>query len=140
MYTPISHYQNMQVTTASPERLLIMLYDGAVNFARIAQDKMKAGDIGGKGTYIGKVLGIVTELTSTLDHEKGGKIAEDLERLYAYVIDELMKANINNDQKSLENATGILSSLRDTWTEAVEIAKQERQESAKLVSGGRNGY
>lgn len=141
MYSPINHYQSMQVTTASPERLLVMLCDGAVNFARIAQDKMSLGDIGGKGTYISKALGIVTELTSTLDHEAGGEIAGNLDRLYTYVIGELMNANINNDPKALENATAILSTLRDTWTEAVEIAKQDRCDNSEArLRGGRNEY
>lgn len=126
MYTPINHYQSTQVTTASPERLLLMLYEGAVSFSRMAQNSMNCGDIGGKGTYIGKALAIVTELRSTLNHDMGGKIAQDLERLYAYIIGEFINANINNDSKSLENAIAILANLHDTWTEAVDIVKKER--------------
>jgi flagellar secretion chaperone FliS len=126
MYAPINHYQNMQVTTASPEAILLMLCDGAVKFSRIALDKMGRGDIGGKGTYIGKALGIVTELMNTLNHDAGGEIAGNLERLYAYVISEFTNANIKNDPKSLENAIAILINLRDTWTDAVEIVRTER--------------
>jgi flagellar secretion chaperone FliS len=126
MYAPINLYQNTQVTTATPDRLLLMLHDGAVKFSRIALDRMSRGDISGKGTYIGKALAIVMELRLTLNHETGGEIAANLERLYVYLIERFTTANINNDSRSLENAITILSQLRDTWTEAMEIAKQER--------------
>lgn len=126
MYAPFNQYQNTQVTTASPEKILLMLYDGAVNFSRMAHDRMNRGDIGGKGIYIGKALGIVMELMNTLNHDAGGEIAGNLERLYAYIVSEFTNANINNDMKSLENAITILADLRDTWTEAVTIVKGER--------------
>lgn len=128
MYAPANEYRQMQVTTASPEQVLLMLYDGAINFSKVAHDRMDRKDIGGKGTYIGKALAIVTELMNTLDHKVGGEIAQDLERLYIYVIREFTKANIDNDAKSLENAIMILSHLRDTWTEAVAIVQKERCE------------
>ena len=128
MYAPANQYRQMQVTTASPEKILLMLYDGAINFSKIAQDRMNRKDIAGKGTYLGKALAIVMELMNTLDHEVGGEIATNLERLYIYLIGEFTKANINNDSKSLENSIVILSHLRDTWVDAVEIVQRERCE------------
>jgi flagellar protein FliS len=119
----------MQVTTASPEKILLLLYDGAINFSKIALDRMNKKDISGKGTYLSKALAIVTELMNTLNHEVGGEIAADLHRLYIYLIGEFTKANINNDAKSLENALVILTTLRDTWTEATEIVQKERCEA-----------
>ncbi|GFO59043.1 flagellar protein FliS [Geomonas silvestris] len=126
MYAAVNQYQNMQVTTASPEGILLMLCDGAVKFSRQALDNMNRGDINGKGIYIGKALGIVTELMNTLNHDTGGEIAGNLERLYLYVIGELTGANLKNDAKSLENAIKIMTNLRDTWTDAVEIVRNER--------------
>jgi len=126
MYANVNAYQNTQVTTASPEKILLMLYDGAVRFSKLALDRMNRQDISGKGVYIGKALAIVTELMNTLDHKIGGEIAQNLERLYVYLIGEFTKANVNNDPKSLENAIAILSHLRDTWTEAVDIVQKER--------------
>jgi flagellar protein FliS len=115
----------MQVTTASPEKILLMLYDGAISFSRMAQDRMEKRDVGGKGMYVGKALAIVTELMNTLNHDACSAVTRDLQRLYLYVIGELTKANFNDDSTSLGNAINILSHLRDTWTEAILIAKRQ---------------
>ncbi len=122
-----NQYHNTQIVTASPERILIMLYEGAVRFSKLALEKLEKGDIAGKGVYIGKSMAIVGELRSTLDHEIGGQIARQLEQLYIYLIDELTKANIANSADALENVIKILSFLRDTWVEAIEVARKERE-------------
>ena len=130
MLSPFNQYQNTQINTSSPEKLLLMLYDGAINFTRIALDKMEKKDIAGKGMYIGKAQAIVSELMNTLNHEVGGDISRQLERLYIYLIDEYLAANINNSPRSLENALKILTVLRDTWVEAIEIWRRERESFA----------
>lgn len=127
MLTPFTQYQNTQVATASPERILIMLYEGAINFSRIALDRLNRGDLAGKGTYIGKALAIVTELMNTLNHEVGGEISRRLEQLYLYLIDEFTQANVENSAKSLENAINVLMTLRSAWDEAVVLMKKERE-------------
>jgi len=132
MATPYNQYQNVQVTTSNPEKILIMLYDGAINFTKIAIEKLEKGDVAGKGLYIGKAHAIVAELMETLNHEVGGDISRQLQRLYNYLIDELVAANIKNNPEHLENAVRILSTMRDTWVEAGEIAKKERE-----AAGGR---
>lgn len=130
-----SHYENTQVITASPERILIMLYEGAIRFSKLALDKIRKREPAGKGVFIGKALAIVGELRSTLDHEIGGEIARQLERLYLYLTDELTRANLTNSEEAMENVINILSHLRDTWVEAVDIARSERE--AALQSGAR---
>lgn len=103
-----------------------MLYDGAINFTRIAQERLLVKDVPGKGIYIGKALAIVTELMNTLNHEVGGEIAAHLEQLYLYLMDEYTKANMSYEMAHLENAVKILTILRDTWKEAAEIVQRER--------------
>ena len=127
MATPYNQYQNVQVTTSNPEKILIMLYDGAINFTKIAIEKLAKGDVAGKGLYIGKTHAIVAELMETLNHEVGGDISRQLQRLYSYLIDELVNANIKNSPVHLENALKIMTSMRDTWVEAADIAKKERE-------------
>ncbi|WP_298271191.1 flagellar export chaperone FliS [Geobacter sp.] len=137
MLSPFNQYQNTQVSTSSPEKLLLMLYDGAINFTRIALDKMEKKDIAGKGKFIGKAQAIVSELMNTLNHEVGGDISRRLEQLYIYLIDEYLAANINNSPRSLENALKILTILRDTWAEAIEIWHRERVDQiAPLTAAG----
>jgi flagellar protein FliS len=128
MYGNANQYRQTAVTTASPEKILLMLYDGAINFSKMAQDRMDKKDVAGKGRFVGKALAIVTELMNTLNHDVCSDVTKDLERLYLYVIGEFTKANFTNDRASLDNAIRILSHLRDTWTEAVEVAQRERSE------------
>lgn len=122
----VNPYQMTQVTSSNAEKILIMLYDGAINFTRIAHEKMDKGDRAGKGMYISKAQAIVAELMNTLNHEAAPVIAKDLERLYIYVIDEYIAGNISNNSKHLENVLRIMTMLRDTWVEAVEIARKNR--------------
>lgn len=129
MHPSLNPYQNTQITTASPEKILVMLYDGAIKFTLLAQERMKQKDMAGKGTYIGKSMAIVAELMATLNHEVGGKVAQDLEQLYIYLIGEFTKANVDNDITALENAHKILVTLRDTWNDATQIWYQERSEA-----------
>ncbi len=126
MVTAFNQYQNTQVTTATPEKILLMLYDGAINFTRIARERLEQGDVAGKAKFIGKGLAIVTELMNTLNHDVGGEISQRLEQLYVYIIDEYTAANVNNSVKSLDNALRILTILRDTWAEAIDIWRKER--------------
>jgi flagellar secretion chaperone FliS len=121
-----NQYQNNQVTTASPEQLLIMLYDGAIRFVRQAAEAMAAGERMRKLESISKALGIVAELANTLDHEVGGEIAENLDALYHFMIRELTQANLKNDAEKLNVVEDLLCGLRETWMQAIEINRQEK--------------
>jgi flagellar protein FliS len=127
MYSGLAQYQDTQVSTSSPERILVMLSDGAVKFTRIAIERITMGDIAAKGLYISKAQAIVAELMNTLDHDAGGELAARLKQLYIYLINEFVTANINNSAQPLENALGILTTLRDTWVEAAGMVKKERE-------------
>jgi flagellar protein FliS len=127
MQMPLKQYQQTQVSTSSPEKILLMLYDGAINFSRIAMEKAANGDKSERGKYVSKAQAIVAELMNTLDHEVGGVVAERLTQLYMYIINEYVHANVNNSVTSLENTVKILGMLRDTWAEAIEIVKKERE-------------
>jgi flagellar protein FliS len=127
MNMPLKQYQQTQVSTSSPEKILLMLYDGAINFSRIAQEKAANGDKSERGKYVSKAQAIVAELMNTLDHETGGVVADRLEQLYLYIINEYVHANVNNSVTSMGNTIKILSMLRDTWAEAIEIVKKERE-------------
>jgi len=135
MQMPLNQYRQTQVNTSSPEKILLMLYDGAINFSRIAMEKAAKGDNGERGKYVSKAQAIVAELMNTLDHEVGGVIAERLTQLYMYIINEYVRANVNNSVTSLENTVKILGMLRDTWAEAIEIVQRERGAEAASRKG-----
>jgi flagellar protein FliS len=117
-------YRKTTVETADRVRLVSLLFDGAVNFLKIAREKMEARDVAGKGIYIGKATAIVGELTRSLNMEEGGEIARNLRRLYDFVLGRLLKANLKNDVVALDEAVRVLDILRDGWKE------MERQQAA----------
>ena len=123
----INQYLETQVNTASPEQLLIMLYNGAIRFSSEAESAMADRNVVHQGALISKVISIVNELSATLDHEVGGEVAADLEALYDYMNRELLFANLNDDLERLGRVKEMLTGLRDTWTKAIEQFLSERK-------------
>lgn len=117
----VNQYQNNQILNASPEQILIMLYDGAIRFCRQAMHAMDANNRVVQAEKVNRTIAIVSEFANTLDHEVGGHFAEDLDALYGYMIRELTNANVKNDRKCLETVAALLEDLRETWVEAIEI-------------------
>ena len=97
MKSPYRNYQKTQVTTASKEKILLLLYEGAIRFVRHARVAMNENKIADKGANISKATAIVSELMATLDFKVGGDLAVELESLYVFMIDKLIEANIKND-------------------------------------------
>ena len=131
----LNQYQSTQVDTASREQILIMLYDGAIRFTRQAITALEAGDQTGKIHGIQKALAIVAEFRNTLDHKIGGEISANLDALYEYMIQCLTQANLKNDAQPLHVVDGLLSDLRATWKEAIDIARKEINAKASVVNG-----
>ncbi|MCD6525374.1 MAG: flagellar export chaperone FliS [Desulfuromonas sp.] len=118
-------YQQNQILTASPEQILIMLYDGAIRFTRQAMMGIESGNSVMKVEGISRAMAIITEFANTLDHEIGGEIAANLDGLYHFMIRELIQANLNSDMDKLKVVEGLLVELRQTWGEAIVIAREE---------------
>ena len=110
-------YMKTEVNTSDNVRIISMLYDGAINFIRVAKKKMEQNDRAGKGLYLVKATAIVAELSSSLNMEAGGEVARNLRRLYDYVLDRLLYANMKNDLKAFDDAEKILDVLRGAWQE-----------------------
>lgn len=114
-----NQYKQMAVKTANRGQLLIMLYEAAIQNVKKATLCLDKKDIPGKGLAIGKAHDIINELLNTLDFEVGGHIARDLERLYNFMTEQLVKANLENDRKKLESVQKLLETLHSGWKEAV---------------------
>ena len=125
-----AQYQQTQLLTASPAKLLIAAYDGAIKFCRIGSEKMAQKAYDEQNTYINKALAIVCELVSTLREDVDPIMVRRLRSLYTYVIEKLAHANLALDQAALEEAINILSQLRQTWAEADILLQQEAMEEA----------
>ncbi|MFA4909452.1 MAG: flagellar export chaperone FliS [Desulfobacteria bacterium] len=111
-----AEYRKTEINTSDNVRVVSLLYDGAMNFIRIAKKRMEHGDIAGKGLYIGKATAIVGELSSSLNMD-GGEIAKNLGRLYDYILDRLLYANLRNDPREFDDMERVLEVLRNAWKE-----------------------
>ncbi len=132
MTNPYSNYQKTQVTTASQEKILLMLYEGAIRFVKHAQKSLEEGDIPTKGQYVSKATAILSELMATLDFKVGGQLATDLENLYVFMIDKLIEGNINNDNKCFKVVEDLLKTLYTAWKDVIENPRPDGVPSPKL--------
>ena len=115
-------YNNSKIMTASPGELTLMLYEGAIKFCNIAIVAIENKDIQKAHTNIVKVENIIEEFRATLDHKY--PVAEDFEKVYVYIYDRLVEANMKKDKEILEEVLKHLRTMRDTWKEVMVRAKQ----------------
>ncbi len=118
-------YKQTSVTSASREKLLLMLYEACIRFLKQALMAIDKKDIAGRGMNIGRAFDIVNELNNTLNHEVGTEIAKSLEQLYMFVSEQLTKSNATGQRKPLEDALKIMETLYSGWVEAIEKLKRE---------------
>jgi flagellar secretion chaperone FliS len=132
-------YLRTQISTASKEQLLLMFYDGAIRFTGRARMAIERGDIQDRNYCIKKANAVIAELDATLNHSIGGKIAEDLDSLYNYMLNELNMATIHNSTEPLIKVEEMLSGLRETWVQAIGIVKKEKQSDMFSVKSMERG-
>lgn len=119
-------YKQTSVTSASREKLLLMMYEGAIKFTKKAIVAAEAKDIAERGINIGKAYDIIMELNNTLNFEVGGEIAKNLEQLYMFMTEQLTKANISGDPQPLKHVLKVLETLNEAWVQAVEQLKKQK--------------
>lgn len=119
-------YFQTKVNTTDQGQLLLMLYDGALNYLQQARDKMLARDFAGKGILISKVIDIVNELSSSLNMDKGGSLAVNLNNLYILCTARLLQANLKMNVESLDSVVQILSGLRGAYAQILETPEARR--------------
>ena len=124
----VNQYKQNAVLTASPETILIMLYDGAINFLLRAKIAIEEKDIDQTHLYITKTQKIIREFMDTLDMDTAGEIGENLYRLYEYLHHRLIQANIKKDTEIVDEVLGHLRSLKQTWEEAIKISSRENKD------------
>ncbi|MCL2874526.1 MAG: flagellar export chaperone FliS [Defluviitaleaceae bacterium] len=121
---PTNPYEKMQedrIFTASKEELTLMLFDGALKFCNQALAAMESKDIAKANTYIMKVQNIILEFQMTLD--KQYEVSKYLNSMYDYIYRRLVDANIQKSPEVLIEAKDLIKDLRNTWREAMKIAK-----------------
>jgi flagellar protein FliS len=119
-------YKNTSIQSASREKLLLMMYEGAIKFTKLA---IKAGEekkIADRCMNIGRAFDIVMELNNTLDHKVGGDLSSQLEQLYMFITEQYTKSNITGSVEPLKASLKILENLYEGWKAAIEKVKKEQ--------------
>jgi len=122
----LKQYQTNQIQTASPEKILIMLYDGAIQFLNKAKKELENKNIQEVHNNILGAQKIMSEFMNTLDMEIGGPTAVNLYNLYEYMHYRLVQANIKKDVTMVDEVLVHLKDLKATWEEAIRIANKEK--------------
>lgn len=124
----VDSYKLAHIETATPERLLVMLYDGTIKYLNLSLQSIDAKDIEGTHRNVLKAEAIILELMNVLDMEVGGEVASNLYNLYDYMYRQLVKANIAHDPEPVREVIKLLEPLRSAWSEAADMVAQMRAE------------
>jgi len=123
----LDHYRSVDaygsVESADPHRLVQLLYDALADALSLARGAIERGDVVAKGRAIGKAVGIMEALLASLDRERGGEVAGNLDRLYDYMGRELTRANLHGDVAALGNVATVNETLRRAWAAIPEDAR-----------------
>jgi flagellar protein FliS len=131
----VNAYHNVSletgITSASPHKLIVMLYDGALVALLGAKTNIAAGNIAAKGSAISKAISIIDNgLRASLDKNAGGEIAANLDALYDYMSRRLLHANLKNDVTIIDEVHGLLADLRGAWVEIGDKVQPQQQVAA----------
>ena len=126
----VEEYKKNAVNSASPLKLVIMLYDGALRFMESGKEAILQKDYSRQNDYLQRAQKIVLELMSSLDMESGGEIAHNLMSLYSYVLQQLINANVYDQTDPVDTSIKIMSELRLSWMTLEDQLKTNSEEIA----------
>ncbi|HJK98634.1 MAG TPA: flagellar export chaperone FliS [Polyangiaceae bacterium LLY-WYZ-14_1] len=116
----LSQYRQANVNTASPVRIVVQLYDGALRFLREAMDAHARADLATRGAKLGRAHAVVSELRATLHHDQAPELCDQLEGLYDFILDRIGEAAATGDAQVVGPAVEVLTTLRDAWATLAE--------------------
>jgi flagellar secretion chaperone FliS len=133
-YTDISDILPEELRHVSGARLVATFYDEAIAALEDAIEAIAEGDIERRFNSVVVATGVITALANALDEEAGGEIAQNLGRLYLFIVSHLPRININNDPNPARNAIRLLKPLRDAWDELDSRLDAEDDQSLEATS------
>lgn len=113
-------YKQQELLTAPREKIIAYLYQGLETFLLQSKRAIEQGDVQVAGEMIGRAQGIVWELLGALNMEEGGEIALNLSRLYRYMINRIVEANLKKDVAPLDDVLRVLGDVKDGWNELLK--------------------
>lgn len=117
----IKQYQTSNITTATPEKLMIMLFDGAIQFLQKAKTAIKEKNLLERSTNLESARKIIRELMRTIDLENGNDVSKSLFRLYNKMAMKLIKANVSRNIGLIDEVLVDLTNIRWGFQKAIEI-------------------
>lgn len=128
-----------EIGEAFPSRLIVILYDEAINCIVAAMDAISRGDIEARFNATKRATEVISELYVSLDMENGGEIAETLASIYGHVIAQMPMLNFTNDVMIADQLINLLRPIRDSWNELDErircnVEDAEALETAELAA------
>jgi flagellar protein FliS len=112
----LSSYGRVANSENDPLQQIVMLYDGAIKFLRLAAANIESRDIPKKAEHLNRALDILNYLQSILDFERGGAVAQTLDSLYTLVSMKILRASATLDAPGMRAAADLLMPVRDSWT------------------------
>ena len=138
----IKHYQREALKTrlasADPFEVTQMLMEGALESMKIAKINIQNNDLENKSKFIAKATSIIDTLRLSLNHDVGGELSSNLESLYLYMSDSLLKSSISNDIAKIEEVIELLSNIKVAWDQIPELDRQSafnQMQNKTAVSG-----
>jgi len=129
MTNPAHEYRKRAVEGASPVGLVVLLYGGAVTNLMRAIAAVEAGNVEKRVLELNKALAIIAQLQGTLDFEKGGAVAAQLDKFYHVMRSQILEASMKNSKPLLEDLVKHMSSLKEAWQQV------ERETAMQGVTG-----
>jgi flagellar protein FliS len=111
----VAAYQDTAITTQNKGRLIVLLYDGAIKFMKLAIKELEENNYEAKGRYIGRAQNIINELNAILDMDAGGEIAANLRKLYHFMNKRLSEANTKRDPQIIREVITLMEELNRGW-------------------------
>ena len=121
---PYKSYQQNSVNTASPGELTLMLYNGCIKFIKLAKKAITDKNVEEKNTNLIKAQNIIHEFMVTLNMDV--KVSSELMVMYDYINRRLVEANVNGDPAILEEVEGLVTELRDTWKQVIQMNRKQQ--------------
>lgn len=130
MNQPHQVYKTNSVTTATPQELTLLLYNGCLKFIKLAERAIEEKNIESRHENLLKAQNIIHEFMVTLNMDI--PVSKNLLQMYDYILRRLVDANTKNDLAALKEAESFVLELRDTWKEAMKLTKMQKVGSGSV--------
>lgn len=114
-FNPLAAYGTVANAETDPMQQIVMLYDGAIKFLRLAATDIENGDLAAKAEHSDRALDIISYLQSILDFEKGGEVAPSLDLFYTTLMMQILSASAALDAKRMLRAVELILPVREAW-------------------------